>query len=236
MPIKTIILEGSNGLGKFRWSWPRRDGAYCYKAYRRPSHLEMLRKIKEEGFARCYYVRNGCKVSFSVVGLGIFSRLRLADFLFETNSKTKAPGKASSPQNGTFIPETPDAPLIRTDFADDAAWESLLQRLREPVGKMEFLANFTPVSEPSFSGAPPKTLLDAVPAGSPHRILLVSDTHTMTDPRHPVLVVELHGAGRTFRAEPGSVQSIENNLTIANMDWDEFAERIDAEGVFIPFD
>jgi hypothetical protein len=133
----------------------------------------------------------------------------------------------------TAFPHTPEVPLIRTDFSDEAAWEALLKQFREPVVEMGFLAHFTPVSEYSYSGSTLEALRDA---GFPHVIVLIADTRTMTDPRHPILVAELHGEGRTFRTEPGSIQSIENNLTLANMDWEEFADRIDAEGVFISFD
>jgi hypothetical protein len=51
------------------------------------------------------------------------------------------------------------------------------------------------------------------------------------------LVVDLfEEPGRTFRAVPSAIQSIENNLSIANMDFWEFADNVDAAGVFRGFD
>jgi hypothetical protein len=41
--------------------------------------------------------------------------------------------------------------------------------------------------------------------------------------------------GREFRAIPTAVQSIENNLSIANMDFEDFAEAVDEDGVFRGF-
>jgi hypothetical protein len=42
-------------------------------------------------------------------------------------------------------------------------------------------------------------------------------------------------SGQEFRAVPSRVQSIENNLSIANMDFEEFAEAVDRDGVFRGF-
>jgi hypothetical protein len=51
-----------------------------------------------------------------------------------------------------------------------------------------------------------------------------------------VLVIDLlHEPGRTFRAAPSEVQSIENNLSLANMDFFEFAESVGPDGVFRGF-
>jgi hypothetical protein len=41
--------------------------------------------------------------------------------------------------------------------------------------------------------------------------------------------------GRTFRAIPSQIQGIENNLSIANMDFYEFADWVDEDGVFRGF-
>jgi hypothetical protein len=53
---------------------------------------------------------------------------------------------------------------------------------------------------------------------------------------HLLLVVDLYAErGREFRAEPSQIQGIENNLSIANMDFAEFADNCDPEGVFRGF-
>ncbi|HLF89873.1 MAG TPA: hypothetical protein VI451_13065 [Anaerolineales bacterium] len=41
--------------------------------------------------------------------------------------------------------------------------------------------------------------------------------------------------GREFRAIPSQIQGIENNLSIANMDFEEFADSVDEDGVFRGF-
>jgi hypothetical protein len=85
VPEKTIILEGYGPAGEFIWNWPRRDGSYFYAPYRSAAHLQLGRRVLDQGSARCYYARDGCRVSFSVVGFGLFARLRLADFPIEEN-------------------------------------------------------------------------------------------------------------------------------------------------------
>jgi hypothetical protein len=58
----------------------------------------------------------------------------------------------------------------------------------------------------------------------------------MTHEEHPVAVVDLwHRPGRTFRVIPSQMWSIENNLSISNMDFFEFADAVDDDGIFRGF-
>jgi len=60
---------------------------------------------------------------------------------------------------------------------------------------------------------------------------------TLTNAEHPILVVDLwETPGRTFRVIPARMWSVENNLSLANMDFHEFAESAGADGVFRGFD
>jgi hypothetical protein len=59
---------------------------------------------------------------------------------------------------------------------------------------------------------------------------------TFSDAEQPVLVVDLcEQPGRTFRVIPREMWGVENNLSIANMDYDDFANSADADGVFRGF-
>ena len=65
---------------------------------------------------------------------------------------------------------------------------------------------------------------------------MVADGVTMRSADNPVLVVALGDErGREFRAAPTPVHSIENNLSIANMDFHEFADAVGDDGVFRGF-
>ena len=65
---------------------------------------------------------------------------------------------------------------------------------------------------------------------------MIVDRMTLSHPDHPVLVVDVMSErGAEFRAVPSQIQSIENNLSIANMDFEEFAACVDADGIFRRF-
>ena len=83
MTRKIIVFEGHGPVGEFwPWRWPQRDGAYRYLPYRSGSRVRMYRTIEEAGSARCYYLREGRKISFSAVAGTTGSKLQLADFVF----------------------------------------------------------------------------------------------------------------------------------------------------------
>jgi hypothetical protein len=63
--------------------------------------------------------------------------------------------------------------------------------------------------------------------------VFVADQMALTNPEHPILVVDLQDEpGRTFRVIPLALGEVENNLSIANMGFDEFAEATDESGIF----
>ena len=73
-------------------------------------------------------------------------------------------------------------------------------------------------------------------AGTSHSILLVVDRIAISHPDHPVLIIDVAvEPGRTFRAVPSQIFTIESNLSIANMDWKDFSGCADDEGVFRGF-
>jgi hypothetical protein len=67
--------------------------------------------------------------------------------------------------------------------------------------------------------------------------MFVADGVTMREGEHPVLVIDLADQpGRSFRVIPSEMWSVENNLSLANMDFDEFADAVDAAGIFRGFE
>jgi hypothetical protein len=132
------------------------------------------------------------------------------------------------------VPETDNTLLLRTDFSDDAAWERLCAAIQAPVG--EFRASVTPASERSFDGASVDEVLERLADETNHSFLFLADRVALTNPEQPVLVVDLiDRPARTFRVIPSEAWSVENNLSIANMDFEEFADAVDEDGVFRGF-
>jgi hypothetical protein len=132
------------------------------------------------------------------------------------------------------IPETQNALVLRTDFSDDSAWESLCAAIRRPVGI--FLANVEFVSDSAFAGLAAEQVLALIPQDSQHTFLFIVDDLALTHPDHPILVMDVFWErGRTFRVIPSEMWSIENNLSLGNMDFEDFADSVDADGVFRGF-
>ena len=147
-----------------------------------------------------------------------------------TNSAVSTSGAAMK-----NIPKTENFSLVlRTDFSDNSAWESICAAIQEPVG--EFRAYVDCLSDPEYDGLTAEQLATLIPRGSPTFAFIV-DRVALTHPEHPILVVDLfHEPGRTFRVIPSKMQSVQNNLEISNMDFDEFAEDADKDGIFRGFD
>jgi hypothetical protein len=53
----------------------------------------------------------------------------------------------------------------------------------------------------------------------------------------PILAVDLQfDPGHRFRVVPSAMASVENNLSISNMDFEEFSDCVDANGIFRGFE
>ena len=132
------------------------------------------------------------------------------------------------------LPRTDDALFIRTDFSDDGAWDSLASAAsaQSPDG---FQANLHQVNDRVFEGASAEQLGPLVADASRHAIFFVADLVAMTHPESPVLCVEARGSRRGFRIIPSEMWGVENNLAIGNMDFEEFADSVDYDGIFRGF-
>jgi hypothetical protein len=128
-----------------------------------------------------------------------------------------------------------DAPLfIRTDFSSDATWSALRDQLRR-VHEGIFLASLTFVDEPDFANLSTGGLR-AAGYFENQTFAFFADGMTMTHPEHPVLVVFMFEDSHVeFRAIPSEIAAIENNLSLANMDPEDFAEAAGADGIFRGF-
>jgi len=135
------------------------------------------------------------------------------------------------------LPKSDKSLLLRTDFADDAAWRSLCEAVAVP-SEEGFLAQLDFISDPAYDGLMVQQLLQLLPKGGDHNqgIAFIADRATLTDPERAVLVVDLFDSpGRTFRVIPTEIWGVENNLSISNMDYSEFADSVDLDGVFRGF-
>lgn len=125
------------------------------------------------------------------------------------------------------------SPIIRTDFSDESTWESLRAAIEAPVG--DFRAHVRFVSDPANSDATPAQIVERMKDGTEPFVFIVDRT-AITHPDRSILVIDLHDEpGRSFRVIPSEMWAVQNNLALANMDFREFAEAVDADGIFRGF-
>ena len=142
--------------------------------------------------------------------------------------------KIASPAIAMKIPSSENALLIRTDFSNQDAWNKVKTTVSEPDDP--FIFNMEVVDDHANSGATAEQLMQALPKDYPHGFVAVADSVAISQPDYPVLVVDLvEERGREFRAIAAQLASIDNNLSIANMGFEEFADSVDETGVFRGF-
>ncbi len=133
------------------------------------------------------------------------------------------------------LPCTLEALVVRTDFSADGAWDALRAALYSP-SRDGFLANVALVDDQRHEGLTPDQALDLIPSEYQHPLLVLADSVAVASTELPLLVVDLRGErGRCVRVVAAELWGIENNLSGANMDFEEFAGAVDDDGVFRGF-
>jgi hypothetical protein len=124
------------------------------------------------------------------------------------------------PVDDTIWKWTPSVSLaIRTDFAHEEEWARIQEAIVEPQTEEGFIAYVEFI------------------------------TLTLTHPDRPILAVNLYDwvegledqgrgprYGDTFRVVPAELWSVQNNLSLPNMEWEEFADNVDGDGIFRGFE
>jgi tetratricopeptide (TPR) repeat protein len=152
--------------------------------------------------------------------------------LRELKSGTELKQKANTKK----IPRTENALALRTDFSDEATWQMLCEAIQNPENSSDdFTADVDFVSDRAFEGLTAKQLPSFLSDDS-QSFAFIIDKIALSNSEHPILVVDLQDEpGRTFRVISSELWTVENNLSIANMGFDEFADAVDKDGVFRGF-
>lgn len=123
--------------------------------------------------------------------------------------------------------------LIRTWFDDPEAWRLTREACVAPSPE-GFTANILALDDPGHTGATWQQLRDQ---GREHDLLLllIADQRAQQEVGHPILVVSMDADDpATFRCPAEELWAVENNLSLCNMDWEEFTEHT-VDGVFRGF-
>ncbi len=136
----------------------------------------------------------------------------------------------AKPTGSQKIPVTEKTVAVRTDFMHAYAWKALRDAIENP--NQEFRANVQFLNEPKFKGFTPDQLLPML-TDEARTIALIVDEVALTSTDFPILVIDLMDSpGRTFRVVAAALWEVENNLSIANMDFDDFANDVEGEGIY----
>ena len=131
------------------------------------------------------------------------------------------------------LPNTEHPLLIRTDFSDDAIWEEICAELRQPAGELGFVASIEVVDDREYDGLSLAALLALLPSGAPRAFVMLADAETITSPERAILIVDsTRDPARAFRALPSALWAVENNLSMGNIDFDEFLAALGPDGIF----
>lgn len=131
-----------------------------------------------------------------------------------------------------------NALLICTDFQDKGAWDKLVKTVKQPARPYGFIAYVDFVYDTNLASVSIEDIVAQLHNSENHTFVFVADKETFAHPEHPVLVIDLIDGQdiKKMRAIPEAIQGIENNLSIANMDFSDFAENADSDGIFRNFD
>jgi hypothetical protein len=144
------------------------------------------------------------------------------------------PVKSSAKTKRKTIPVNENVVALRTDFSDEAAWESLRAKLASPDDELAPALDL--VSDPEFSGLTPKQLPKRLPESVEHSFAVMIDQTALTHGDHPILIVDLQEEpGRSFRAALSALAEVHDNLSTANMEFADFAGAVDADKIFRGF-
>jgi hypothetical protein len=126
---------------------------------------------------------------------------------------------------------------VRTDFSHDAVFDVVCALITadDVEGYTPGLVRF---EDRRLDGAAPDEVY-RLALGTDISYLFIADARTMTDPEHPLLALDVDSGGEepggTLRTVPLQVCHIDANLGISNMDFSEYADAVDPDGVFRGF-
>ncbi|POH72146.1 hypothetical protein CVS27_16765 [Arthrobacter glacialis] len=134
-----------------------------------------------------------------------------------------------------ILPSTENSLLVRTAFSDAKAWAGALAAV-QTENEDGFRAYVEVIDDISWENADWEQVRRAALATDEQAaVLFIADSPAL-EPDYPVMVVDLSDLSHEpFRCVASELWGVDNNLNIANMDWEEFADMAEDDGVFRGF-
>jgi hypothetical protein len=131
--------------------------------------------------------------------------------------------------------------VVRTYFGDQEAWERLMAAVQQPDSDDGYVATVTFVDDPSSTAMSADDLRAQV-ADNPESpmVSFIADERAQRAKGSPLLAVwvappdpELDTSDYApFRVIASELSTVEVNINLGNLDWDDFAGAVDADGVY----
>lgn len=133
------------------------------------------------------------------------------------------------------IPDSKDPLIVRTCFDDNKEWNSISEKLTKSY-EMGFKAYIDFLDDKKYNNCSSDEIVKLCKSKYKHSFIFVADSLTFSNSENSVLCLDLiDEPGKFFRVIPSELWGIENNLSIANMDFYEFYDNCDSDGVFRGF-
>jgi len=134
-----------------------------------------------------------------------------------------------------ILPSTENSLLVRTSFANAGAWSGALSVVQTESDD-GFRAYVEVIDDSAWENAEWEQVRRAALAADEQAVVLFIVDSPALEPDFPVLVVDLGALSHEpFRCIASELWAVDNNLNIANMDWEEFADMAEGDGVFRGF-
>ena len=130
------------------------------------------------------------------------------------------------------LPKSDSSVLVRVSEGDDAAWVRLTAAVATE-NRDGFRAYVDFIDAAEWHGASFDQLRAAVPPNpNGASVLFAADETALSSEEFPVVVIDLVQGRPEFRCVASELWAVENNLNISNMDWEEFSDSVDADGIY----
>lgn len=165
----------------------------------------------------------------------ILSILLLSSFMKQTDKTFKFHKLVSIKRDMKDLPNSDDPLVVRTYFENDSEWKMISSKLIS-TNEMGFRAYLEFIDNKEFSNASTTDIVQVAAKNYKHSFIFLADKITFENSESSLLCLDLYDeVGRFFRVIPSELWAVQSNLSIANMDFNEFFENCDEDGVFRGF-
>lgn len=122
--------------------------------------------------------------------------------------------------------------VVRTDFSDEALWQSLLDDMNNVRYDFPYITGVIVVDDAANDSLAPEQLRQELPEGS-HGVA-IADTTALTSPQHLILMTPYSPDDTPFRVPANAIGLVVNPLVVGRLFWWELALDLGDDGIFDP--